>query len=84
MNRTLAATLAASLIALPVLAQDNPFAGFKGKMRDGNWEYKMKMEGIPGMPAGQEMSSASATPPSKLYRFHILKGVLKAHAQPTG
>ena len=35
-----------------------------------------------GYPRGHEMTSGSATPPSKLYRFHILNGVLNAHAQP--
>lgn len=52
MNRTLLAAAVACAIALPAAAQDNPFAGFKGKIRDGNWEYKMQMEGVPGMPAG--------------------------------
>jgi Protein of unknown function (DUF3617) len=54
MNRTLIASLACTL-ALPVLAQDNPFAGMKGKIREGNWEYKMQMDGVPGMPAGMKM-----------------------------
>ena len=56
MNRffLLAATTACTL-ALPAFAQDNPFAGMKGKMRDGNWEYRMQMEGVEGMPAGMKM-----------------------------
>lgn len=51
MKRSLA-LLAACTLALPALAQDNPFSGFKGKIKEGNWEYKMQMEGVPGMPAG--------------------------------
>jgi hypothetical protein len=35
-------------------AQGNPFSGFKGKMKDGMYEYKMSMDmgQMPGMPAG--------------------------------
>lgn len=51
MKRTLATVAAACTIALPALAQDNPWAGFKGKIKEGNWEYKMQMEGA-GMPPG--------------------------------
>ena len=54
MTKTLAALIAAAL-ALPALAQDNPFAGLKGKVREGQWEYTMQMEGVPGMPAGMTM-----------------------------
>jgi uncharacterized protein DUF3617 len=52
MNRTLFAAAVACAIALPATAQDNPFAAFKGKIKEGNWEYKMQMEGAnipPGM-----------------------------------
>jgi len=52
MKSLLPAAVIACSIALPLLAQDNPFAGFKGKMKEGNWEYKSQMEGVPGMPAG--------------------------------
>ena len=53
---SLLASLAAALgLALPAFAQDNPFAGMKGKVRDGQWEYKMQSEGMPGMPAGMKM-----------------------------
>jgi len=55
MNRTLLAAAIACAIALPAAAQDNPFAGFKGKIREGNWEYRMQMEGGPGMPPGMKM-----------------------------
>lgn len=50
MNRTLAALLACAF-ALPALAQDNPWAGMKGKIKEGQWEYTMKMQ-MPGMPGG--------------------------------
>ena len=45
--------IAASCCALcfPALAADNPFAGMKGKMKEGQWEYTMKMQ-MPGMPGG--------------------------------
>jgi hypothetical protein len=56
MKRTAIAAIAASCLALPALAQDNPFAGFKGKIKEGNWEYKMQMEGVPGMPAMAPMT----------------------------
>ena len=55
MKRVLFASFVAGCLAMPALAQDNPFAGMKGKIREGNWEYKMQMEGIPGMPAGMQM-----------------------------
>ena len=54
MNRTLLAALACAL-ALPALAQDNPWAGLKGKVKEGNWEYRMQMDGMPGMPPGMKM-----------------------------
>jgi len=55
MNRTLLAAAVACAITLPAAAQDNPFAGFKGKIKEGNWEYKMQMDGVPGMPPGMKM-----------------------------
>jgi len=55
MNRILLAAAIACAIALPAAAQDNPFAAFKGKIKEGNWEYKMQMEGVPGMPPGMKM-----------------------------
>jgi Protein of unknown function (DUF3617) len=66
MKRPLLAAAIACAITLPVLAQDNPFSGFKGKIREGNWEYKVQMEGVPGMPPGMKMpehtSSHCVTP----------------------
>jgi hypothetical protein len=47
--------IAACLLALPALAADNPFAGMKGKMKEGMWQYTMKMGNVPGMPAGMKM-----------------------------
>ncbi len=54
MKRHAIAALACAL-ALPALAQDNPFAGMKGKMKEGQWEYKMEMGAMPGMPPGMKM-----------------------------
>lgn len=51
MKRLLSAAALACLFATPALAQDNPFAGMKGKMKEGEWEYTMKMS-MPGMPGG--------------------------------
>lgn len=45
----------ACVAAVPALAQDNPFAGMKGKVKEGMWEYKMQMGAMPGMPAGMTM-----------------------------
>ena len=55
MKRTLVVAALACTFALPALAQDNPWAGMKGKIKEGNWEYRMQMEGVPGMPAGMKM-----------------------------
>lgn len=55
MKKPLFAALLACSFALPALAQDNPFAGMKGRLKEGMWEYKMQMEGVPGMPAGMQM-----------------------------
>ena len=38
-------------LALPALAADNPWGAMKGKMKEGQWEYTMKMT-MPGMPGG--------------------------------
>ena len=45
----------ACTVALPALAQDNPFAGMKGKIKEGMWQYDMQMGAMPGMPAGMKM-----------------------------
>jgi hypothetical protein len=56
MKKHAIAVLACALaLALPALAQDNPFAGMKGKMKEGQWEYRMEMGAMPGMPAGMKM-----------------------------
>lgn len=54
MKMHLAAALCCALAA-PVLAQDNPFAGMKGKVKEGQWDYVMQMGTMPGMPAGMKM-----------------------------
>lgn len=46
--KNLVAALACAAV-LPALAQD--FSGMKGKMKEGQWEYTMKMQ-MPGMPGG--------------------------------
>lgn len=61
MNRSLVAALAACSLALPALAQDNPFAGLKGKIREGNWEYRSQMESMEGMPPGMKMPEMTFT-----------------------
>jgi hypothetical protein len=40
--------------ALAAAAADNPFQAFKGKMKEGMYEYKMDMDmgAVPGMPPG--------------------------------
>ena len=53
--KTHALALAACLAALPALAADNPFAGMKGKMKEGMWQYTMEMGNVPGMPQGMKM-----------------------------
>ena len=50
-----AVAITACLLALPALAADNPFAGMKGKMKEGMWQYSMEMGNVPGMPAGMKM-----------------------------
>jgi hypothetical protein len=45
----------ACALALPAFAQDNPFAGMKGKIKEGMWEYNMQMGAMPGMPQGMAM-----------------------------
>ncbi len=41
-------------LAAPAWAADNPFDAFKGKVKEGMYEYKMEMDmgQVPGMPAG--------------------------------
>jgi hypothetical protein len=37
-------------VAVPAFAQDNPFGGMKGKIKEGMWDYTMEMGAMPGMP----------------------------------
>ena len=57
MNRQL--LLAALAAAACTLAAAGPFDGFKGKMKEGMYEYKMDMDmgAIPGMPPGMGKQS---------------------------
>ena len=49
------------------------------------WQYWRRTPPRAWMPAGQETISGSAVPPRRFpYRFHILNGVLNAHAHPVG
>lgn len=50
---------AAFAAAFSAAAYAGPFDGFKGKMKDGLYEYKMQMDmgQIPGMPAGMGKQS---------------------------
>lgn len=43
--------VAACAFCASAFAQANPFAGMKGKMKEGQWEYTMKMQ-MAGMPGG--------------------------------
>ena len=54
MKRLLVAA-ACSALALPALAQDNPWGSMKGKMKEGMWQYTMEMGAVPGMPQGMKM-----------------------------
>jgi Protein of unknown function (DUF3617) len=51
MKKFLVATALLSFAATAAIAEDNPFAAMKGKVKPGMYENKMEME-IPGMPAG--------------------------------
>ena len=46
--------LAAACCVISAAALAGPFDSFKGKMKDGMYEYKMEMDmgAMPGMPAG--------------------------------
>lgn len=60
MNSTRLALLAcAAALAAPALAADNPFSAFKGKVKEGMYEYKMDMDmgQMPGMPPGMGKQS---------------------------
>ena len=45
--------------AAPAWAADNPFEAFKGKVKEGMYEYKMEMDmgQVPGMPPGMGKQS---------------------------
>ena len=56
-------------LALPAIANDNPFAAMKGKMKEGQWEYTMQMGAVPGMPQGMSM------PPMKFSKCLTAKDI---------
>jgi hypothetical protein len=49
----------AAALATAAWAQSNPFSAFKGKMKEGMYEYKMEMDmgQVPGMPPGMGKQS---------------------------
>jgi hypothetical protein len=48
--RIAAVAVAATFACAAAHAADNPFAGLRGKMKPGLYEYQMEMSGVPGMP----------------------------------
>jgi uncharacterized protein DUF3617 len=54
MKRTCLIAVAGVALCAAASAADNPFSQFKGKMKEGMYEYKMEMDmsGVQGMPAG--------------------------------
>jgi hypothetical protein len=59
-NKFLIAACAAAAAGTVAFAQ-NPFEGFKGKMKEGQYETKMEMDmsGMKGMPAGMGKQSST-------------------------
>ena len=57
--RRLVVVAALAALATTAVAQQNPFSAFKGKMKEGMYEYKMEMDmgQIPGMPPGMGKQS---------------------------
>ena len=53
------ALAAVTLLSATAWAQANPFSAFKGKMKDGMYDYKMEMDmgQVPGMPPGMGKQS---------------------------
>src|SRR5690349_22012259 len=56
---SLIALACAGSLALAAAAADSPFSAFKGKMKEGMYEYKMDMDmgQVPGMPPGMGKQS---------------------------
>ena len=66
-------------LAATAWAQTNPFSAFKGKMKDGMYDYKMEMDmgQIPGMPAGmgkQTYSFQRCVTPQDVEKGEMTKG----------
>ena len=74
--RIIAITCAAVFAATAWAQTPNPFAGFKSKMKEGMYEYKMEMDmgQVPGMPPG--MGKQSHTMQHCLRHEDIEKGGL--------
>jgi hypothetical protein len=51
--------LAALATAAVTAFAAGPFDQFKGKMKEGQWQYTMEMGAMPGMPAGMKMPPMS-------------------------
>lgn len=59
--KTLTAALALCLAAPTTFAQDSPWSGMKGKIKEGQWETKVQMEAPPGMPPGMAMPAYTSS-----------------------
>ena len=59
MNVKCLPALACAACISTAFAADNPFEAFKGKVKEGNYEYKMEMDmgQMPGMPPGMGKQS---------------------------
>jgi hypothetical protein len=59
MNALRQLAVAAALASLSLAAYAGPFDGFKGKMKEGLYDYKMEMDmgSIPGLPPGMGKQS---------------------------
>ena len=53
----LVALACAGSLAVAAAAADSPFSAFKGRIKEGLYEYKMDMGQIPGMPPGMGRQS---------------------------
>ena len=64
-------------VAAPAWAADNPFEAFKGKVKEGMYEYKMEMDmgQVPGMPPG--MGKQTHTSQHCVTKQDIEKGMNK-------
>ena len=73
------AALACAACCTAALAADNPFDQFKGKMKEGLYDYKMEMDmgAIPGMPPGmgkQNMNFQKCVTAQDIEKGHMGRG----------